>query len=137
MPHDGIPFIGRFSLKHDNWYVATGFQKWGMTTAMVAAMIISDQIIGKENPYAFVFTPQRFLIKAGYKKFFIDVWESMQGLGKGTFMKKGEKCTHMGCALYWNEEEESWDCPCHGSRYTKEGNLIDNPAQENMANSIK
>ena len=27
MPHDGIPFIGRFSMKHENWYVATGFQK--------------------------------------------------------------------------------------------------------------
>ena len=80
MPHDGIPFIGRFSIKHDNWYVATGFQKWGMTTAMVSAMIISDQIIGKENPYEKVFSPQRLLIRAGYKKFLVDVWESIAGL---------------------------------------------------------
>ena len=130
MPHDGIPFIGRFSFKHDNWYVATGFQKWGMTTAMVSAMILSDIISGKESPYAYVFSPQRLLVRAGYKKFLIDVAESVAGLAKGVFAPKNKTCTHMGCALVWNEEEESWDCPCHGSRYTKEGELVDNPAQD-------
>ena len=129
MPHDGIPFIGRFSLQHDHWYVATGFQKWGMSTAMVAAMIISDKIIGKDNPYAAVFSPQRLLVRAGYKKFFIDVWESVKGIISGRMGKKEQRCTHMGCALEWNEEEKSWDCPCHGSRYNEEGELLDNPAQ--------
>ena len=129
MPHDGIPFIGRFSMKHENWYVATGFQKWGMTTAMVSAMIISDQIVGKKNPYEKVFSPQRLLIRAGYKNFLVDVWESIVGLVCGVFAKKGQKCTHMGCALHWNEEEQSWDCACHGSRFSKEGDLIDTPAQ--------
>ena len=129
MPHDGIPFIGRFSMKHENWYGATGFQKWGMTTAMVSAMIISDMIVGKENAYTKVFTPQRLLIRAGYKNFFVDVWESIIGLGSGVFVKKEQRCTHMGCALHWNEEEQSWDCSCHGSRFTKEGETIDNPAQ--------
>ena len=129
MPHDGIPLIGQFSLKHDNWYVATGFQKWGMTSAMISAMIISDIIVGKENPYAFAFSPQRLLVKAGYKKFLMDVGESILGIGRGLFVKKSQRCTHMGCALIWNEEEESWDCPCHGSRYTKDGENIDNPAQ--------
>lgn len=132
MPHDGIPFIGRFSIKHDNWYVVTGFQKWGMTTAMVSAMIISDQIIGRENPYEKVFSPQRLLIRAGYKNFFVDVWESTIGLVCGVFAKKGQKCTHMGCALHWNAEEQSWDCSCHGSRFSKEGHLIDSPAQTNI-----
>ncbi len=132
MPHDGIPFIGRFSIKHENWYVATGFQKWGMTTAMVAAMIISDEITGKENPYAKVFSPQRFLVRAGYKNFLIDIWESVVGLGRGIFEKEERKCRHMGCALEWNEEEQSFDCACHGSRYTKEGKLIDGPAQMNL-----
>ena len=130
MPHDGIPFIGRFSIKHENWYVATGFQKWGMTTAMVAAMVISDSIVKNENPYADIFSPQRLLIRAGYKKFFIDVWESVVGLGAGFFAKKEHRCGHLGCALSWNEEEESWDCSCHGSRYTKEGKLLDNPARK-------
>ena len=129
MPHDGIPFIGRFSVNHENWYVATGFQKWGMTTAMVAAMVISDSIVGKANPYAEVFSPQRLLVRAGYKKFFVDVWESIVGLGAGVFVKKEQRCDHLGCPLSWNEEEESWDCSCHGSRYTKERKVIDGPAK--------
>ena len=129
MPHDGIPFIGRFSMKHENWYVATGFQKWGMSTAMVSAMIISDLIVGVENAYSKVFSPQRLLVRAGFRNFLVDVWENIIGLGCGVFVPKNHRCTHMGCALVWNEEEESWDCPCHGSRYTNEGVLIDNPAQ--------
>ncbi len=129
MPHDGIPFIGRFSVKHENWYVATGFQKWGMTSAMISAMIISDMIIGEENSYAEVFSPQRLLIRAGIKHFLIDVGESAWGLMKGVFADGKHRCTHMGCGLQWNEEEQSWDCPCHGSRYTEDGKVIDNPAR--------
>lgn len=132
MPHDKIPFIGRFSRKMEHWYVATGFQKWGMTSSMVAAMIISDMIVGKENPYMEVFAPQRLLLKAGSKDFLIDVGESICGLTKGVFVKKDRKCRHMGCALIWNEDEGTWDCPCHGSRYSKDGKLIDNPAQKNL-----
>lgn len=129
MPHDGVPFIGRYTMKHENWYIATGFQKWGMTTAMVSAMVISDAISGRENPWAEIFKPQRLQIKAGWKNFLIDVWESVLGLLKGLFKKKLDRCSHMGCALTWNEEEQSWDCSCHGSRYTKDGRIIDAPAR--------
>lgn len=132
MPHDHIPFIGRYSKLREHWYVATGFQKWGMTSAMISAMIISDMIVGKENRYAWVFSPQRFLFKAGIKDFLIDAYESAIGLTKGIFVKKGRKCPHMGCALIWNEEEGTWDCPCHGSRFEEDGTLIDNPAQTNI-----
>ena len=38
------------------------------------------------------------------------------------------RCPHLGCALKWNPQEHSWDCPCHGSRFTEDGKLIDNPA---------
>lgn len=59
MPPDSVPYIGRYSGKLSNFYVATGFQKWGMTTAMAAAEIISDMICGEENEYADIFSPQR------------------------------------------------------------------------------
>ena len=42
------------------------------------------------------------------------------------------KCPHMGCQLAWNPEERTWDCPCHGSRFDWEGNLIDNPARRGL-----
>ena len=132
MPHDGIPFIGQFSLLHKNWYVATGFQKWGMTSAMVAAKIVSDKILGRENVYADVFSPQRLLIRAGYKAFLTDALESVIMIVKGAFSKKSKRCRHMGCALRWNEEEKSWDCECHGSRFEEGGEIIDGPAQVDL-----
>ena len=60
MTLDGIPYIGPYSSSTPSWYVATGFQKWGMTSSMVSAIILSDLIQGIENPYAEVFSPQRF-----------------------------------------------------------------------------
>ena len=137
MPHDKIPFIGRFSAKREHWYVATGFQKWGMSTAMVAAMVISDMIAQRENPYIHVFTPQRLLWKAGIKGLLLDLWESFKGLVKGAFVTKKKRCPHMGCALSWNKQEQTWDCSCHGSRFEKDGTIIDNPAQSNKTHIEK
>lgn len=126
--HDRIPFIGKFSLYHSNWYVATGFKKWGMTTSMVAARLISDQICEVGNPYESLFRPARFLLRASAKDLLKDIGISAAGLIRGGF-QKNRRCTHMGCGCRWNPNEQSWDCPCHGSRFKVDGSLIDNPAQ--------
>ena len=60
---DGVPYIGLYSDITPNWYVATGFQKWGMTTSMASAMILRDMICERENPYADAFDPGRFDLK--------------------------------------------------------------------------
>ena len=60
MTIDGIPYIGRYSDETPNIYVATGFNKWGMTSSMVSAMIISDMILGEENDFSEIFSPKRF-----------------------------------------------------------------------------
>lgn len=129
MPHDGIPFIGRYSVFTPNLYVATGFQKWGMTTSMVAALILRDELCGIENPYTGLFTPQRANVRAAWKNLWTDVGMSVKGLTKGLFHKNA-RCPHMGCELTWNPDEQSWDCPCHGSRFDKNGGLLDNPAKK-------
>ncbi len=46
----------------------------------------------------------------------------------GTLHVVNTTCTHMGCELNWNQAEKSWDCPCHGSRFTYEGDIIEGPA---------
>lgn len=132
MPHDGIPFIGKYSIFTPNLYVATGFQKWGMTSSMVAAMILRDEICGRISPYGKVFSPQRVNLRAGAKNFFVDMVESTMGILKGVFRRKNPRCSHMGCELEWNPDEHSWDCPCHGSRFEEDGRLRDNPAMSGI-----
>ena len=56
---DKIPYIGRFSNTMDNIYVGTGFNKWGMTSSNVAANIVCDMILGKDNEYSHVFDSTR------------------------------------------------------------------------------
>lgn len=130
MPHDGIPFIGKYSMFTPHLYVATGFQKWGMSTSMVAAKVLCDDICGRENPYVELFSPQRLLIRAGSKDFLKDAGISAMNLTKGLVSKK--RCSHMGCALTWNSETKSWDCPCHGSRFDETGEILDNPTIKDL-----
>lgn len=125
MSLDGVPYIGRYSPATPDWYVATGFNKWGMTTSMAAAMILSDLVQGKENPYAAVFSPARSLL---HPQLAVNGWETAVSLLTPT----ARRCSHLGCALHWNPQEHTWDCSCHGSRFTRAGKLIDNPATENL-----
>ncbi len=121
MSLDGVPYIGRYSNRTPNLYVATGFNKWGMTSSMAAAMILTDMVIEKENEFAEVFSPQRSILKP---QLFVNGFESTVNLLTPTT----KRCPHLGCALKWNKAEHTWDCPCHGSRFDADGKLIDNPA---------
>ena len=58
MTIDKIPYIGKYSDKTPNIYVATGFNKWEWTSSMVSAMIISDMILDKENDFSEIFSPK-------------------------------------------------------------------------------
>jgi nitrite reductase/ring-hydroxylating ferredoxin subunit len=51
----------------------------------------------------------------------------------GTLNIVSAKCTHLGCTITWNKDELSWDCPCHGSRYTYDGKVVHGPANTNLA----
>ena len=137
MPHDHLPMIGNYSLFRPAWYVETGFRKWGMTSSMLSAMIVRDEICGIDNPYERLFSPQRihpFVAAGGFAG---DLAVSVRELTKGIFPPKSKegkvlRCPHMGCRLYWNEDEHSWDCPCHGSRFGEDGKLVDCPAQTGL-----
>ncbi len=76
MTIDGLPYIGKYSSSTPNMYVATGFNKWGMTSSMVAAMIISDMINGKESDISEVFSPRRFDISLSIENIAKDTIET-------------------------------------------------------------
>lgn len=125
MSLDSVPYIGQYSKNTQNIYVASGFNKWGMTSSMVAAKILCDMVTEKKNDYAEIFSPQRSVLKS---QLFINGAESAVNLLTPT----PRRCPHLGCALKWNKAEHSWDCPCHGSRFDGEGKLIDNPAMGDL-----
>lgn len=83
---DGVPYIGQFSRSTPHWYVATGFGKWGMTTSMVAAHIISDEITGQTNPYAQVFSPLRITLPASAQTSLEDGLQAVKGLSRQLFV---------------------------------------------------
>ncbi len=130
---DKVPYIGKLSPAASNWYVATGFGKWGMTGSMVSAMLLRDEIIGKENPNSGIFVPHRMNWKASVPKLAQHTGSAVVNLSR-SLVPIGERkvCRHMGCRLNFNPEEQTWDCPCHGSRYDKAGNLLDGPAQKSL-----
>ncbi|MBH1942169.1 FAD-dependent oxidoreductase [Mobilitalea sibirica] len=162
---DSIPYIGRYSVRTPHIYVATGFNKWGMSSSMVSAMLLSDAIAGKENSFRKVFNPRRLMLSGSrvlvkdaaivtisllseYLKIPHDRLKDIDRGKAGVIRYNGQrvgvyrdkedkyyfvttKCPHLGCKLEWNQNEQTWDCPCHGSRFDYRGNMINNPAMRN------
>ena len=88
---------------------------------MVSAIMLKDMVRDRKNEYESVFNPSRNMLRP---QLAVNIFESTIGLLKPTV----PRCPHLGCALTYNKAEHSWDCSCHGSRFTEDGQLIDNPA---------
>jgi glycine/D-amino acid oxidase-like deaminating enzyme/nitrite reductase/ring-hydroxylating ferredoxin subunit len=167
MPSDGVPFIGPLAPGSSRRFVATGFRKWGMSTAMVAATIISDRLAGRPNDYAATFDSTRVLptVTKDLARTSLAVTScyvgdrvaghvrsntAELGNGEGRIVGRGTKlvavsrsvdgvvrtvdarCTHLGCIVRHNRAEQTWDCPCHGSRFALDGSVIDGPASDDL-----
>ena len=164
---DKIPYIGEFSNLWPNVYVGTGYKKWGMTSSNVAANIITDKILGRENVYEDVFKSTRLKPIKNYKELGNMLKEvaysevinkiktsdehtkdikqgeakiiDIEGKKVGIYRDKEGKlccikpyCTHLGCELSWNNLDNTWDCPCHGSRFTLDGKSIYDPSIKDL-----
>ena len=92
---------------------------------MAAAMLLTDLVQGRKNPWAELFFPSRSMLRP---QLAVNALESALNLLTPTV----PRCPHMGCALKYNPAEHSWDCPCHGSRFETDGRLINNPATDDM-----
>lgn len=157
MTADSLPIIGKIGNNDNNLYLATGYNAWGMTNSNLAAQIIASEIKGEKHKYSELFNPYReltlpvvlnrllFLFNNVY--LFIGsyfpkkksrakiIWRDGKRYGV-VIDQKGIKhevlltCPHMKCGLIYNEKENTWDCPCHGSRFDIDGNLIKGPATD-------
>jgi glycine/D-amino acid oxidase-like deaminating enzyme/nitrite reductase/ring-hydroxylating ferredoxin subunit len=168
MSVDRVPFVGRLSRRSEHVYVATGFNKWGMTSGTVAAEILADAVLGRENPWASLYDSKRIDLRASAPKlvkenasagamFFKQrlargakrspeelapgegALLNIGGLKRAVYKDEGGEvhvlspvCRHLWCYVEWNEAERTWDCPCHGSRYTGDGRVIQGPSVENL-----
>lgn len=167
-PVDDIPYVGTLRRTSDRLFVATGFKKWGMTNGTIAASLITDLILGRENPYAALYDPHRLTVAASASSFVeenVKVGAKFVGdriahpqrggvddlapgeaavLGVGTNQVAAYRddagtihavsavCTHLGCIVNWNPAERTWDCPCHGSRFSFQGRVIQGPAVQDL-----
>ena len=120
MSLDSMPYIGVHQRSHPNHYVATGFSKWGMTGSYVAARAISDLIMKGRSEVQGLLSPQRSML---HPSLF-----SNMGVSAVNLVKPGRRCSHLGCCLAHNDMEGTWDCPCHGSRFTADGSVVEGPA---------
>ncbi|SNR44169.1 FAD-dependent oxidoreductase [Hymenobacter mucosus] len=168
-PSDGLGYAGRNPLDEDNLYIITGDSGHGMTHGTLGSLIITDLLLGAENPWAKLYDPGRVTVRFESVKEFVrenvnvaaEYTELLTGgdvktaeevaPGTGAVLRRGPTkvavyrdeqgqahecsaiCPHLGCVVHWNSLEKSWDCPCHGSRFTALGELLSGPANSNLA----
>jgi glycine/D-amino acid oxidase-like deaminating enzyme/nitrite reductase/ring-hydroxylating ferredoxin subunit len=165
-PMDGVAYIGRY-MGNDNIFIATGDSGNGLTHGTIAGILISDLILGNENPWEKVYRPSRIKLKKSglmfkqliqgmlavfkrkpHEKGAKDLNEIKNGEGKvvnmldeqfGVYRDDMGKlhivspvCTHLKCTVGWNADESTWDCPCHGSRFSYQGKVLNGPANSDL-----
>ena len=160
MTPDHMAYIGRLK---DELYIGVGYNTWGMTNGVLASSIISDMILNKKNEYVEIFNPNRInlsniislpsIILSQTKSFFgpkinknkswySDRIKFINKNGKSLAIYKDEngfkhvihnKCPHFGCSLIFNEEEKTWDCPCHSSRFDIDGKCNKEPSNYDIS----
>lgn len=154
--NDYIPYIGRLFKNDDTLLLATGYNTWGMTNGTLAGKIMADIILKKDNPYIKLFSLHRRINFNKIIRFPIDLGCNLKAMiksnkknvnnqkviykkidGKEVAIYKDKdgkehivlnKCPHLKCGLILNETEMTWDCLCHGSRFTIDGKCIEGPS---------
>ena len=169
VPDDNVPYVGPINPFSERILIVTGLKKWGITGGTVAAELLCDRIVGRDNPAAELFCSTRLKPLAEAPKllnenarvalrFFGDrvrdrgsrpIVDLEPGEGAivsgpsgkvagyrdaaGALHAVSTRCTHLGCQVRWNGAERTWDCPCHGSRFDVDGDVLNGPAVSPLA----
>lgn len=154
MTNDDLPYIGKIK---DNMFIATGYNTWGMTNGILGGYLVSEMVKGNETKYDDLFNPKR-ISSGNVLEIAKDSYYEAMGFVKGMFEKSDRveyreidgdevlvyndgdkeyivyrKCPHMKCDLLLNEVEKTWDCPCHGSRFSLDGKCISGPSNKDIS----
>ncbi len=165
-PIDDLPYVGPILPGHDKIFVATGFDKWGMTNGTAAALALASRILGGRMDWADAFASWSPHELSGIPK------AMQQNLEVGLYLARGwitpvtriggrtpadggvvsgppwdlearsvvdgvecrvsPVCPHLGGIVNWNDADETWECPLHGSRFAPDGTLLEGPATRNL-----
>lgn len=139
MSASGLPYVGPVLPGAEHILVAGGYSKWGLTNGVAAALAIAGRTLGDHQHWATAYDPWRVHELTGLPgivKANVEVGVEMVGgwirhLTPGGEESRGDVspvCTHLGGIVRWNDAEESWDCPLHGSRFAPDGGVLEGPA---------
>jgi glycine/D-amino acid oxidase-like deaminating enzyme len=165
-PVDELPYVGPILPGNDKIFVATGFDKWGMTNGTAAALALSSRILGGRMDWAGAFaswSPHELSgipkamqanLEVGFelaKGWITPVtrtrdrtpddggvvsgppWHlEARSVVDGVERRVSPVCPHLGGIVNWNDADESWECPLHGSRFAPDGTLLEGPATRNL-----
>ena len=165
-PADELPYVGPLLPKFENIMVATGFDKWGMTNGVAAALALSSRMLGGRMDWAQAFAswsphelkgiPTALQTNFEVGLYLAKGWaapvttpsqtpEEGQGRVSGppwrlqaTSVVDGVErtvspvCPHLGGIVNWNDADQAWECPLHGSRFAPDGALLEGPATRGL-----
>jgi len=132
-PFDAVPDVGDLPWSHGRVHVATGYGKWGLTNGVAAALAISADTLGELPWWAEAMQrPANGRAVVDLAAFNVGVAARLVNSLPARVARARPICTHLGGVLCWNDAENTWDCPLHGSRFTETGDVIEGPAVSNL-----
>lgn len=144
-----VPFVGAPSADAEGLEIATGFNAWGLTNGTAAGLLVAERVIDHEVSWSSIYAPDRAVPddfhQSGKSQSLKTGVEAIPPGGAGIVEQGEEKlavrrdaegrlhavsatCTHKGCTVTWNNAEQTWDCPCHGSIFAADGSVLHGPA---------
>lgn len=137
----GIPFVGPAAPREDRVLVATGYAKWGLTTAAAAGLALAGRLLGEPVEWGPALEPWARPARPGRgtaATFAAQTAGWACAVTRPTGQRAGARrvsrvCPHLGAVVRWNDQEQSWDCPAHGSRFAADGALLEGPATRPLA----
>lgn len=152
--HDLLPMIGRID---SHLFLGSAYRGWGMTNGVLAGKIISSLLLHKICSYVSLFNPKRMNFSI-FSNSFVGLFHYMKSYTQAFLQRNNpsyvrihgvlhaiyedEKhevhkicltCPHMKCQVVFNTYDKTWDCPCHGSRFSLDGTLLKGPTTKSLS----